>query len=266
MAPQMSYAFVIILVYFLSLLRASDVAASFPLFPRRPDQTNIDLTSLTNATSIVEDLHYTSNCTLAIAWYQNLPSDGAGAGTGNDTLNTDFLRLALPDQYQSQSQDQIARFYDSLSVGALSSTGWIGKAKDDIETGCIAPQLEKDVVLSNLNATQNCTVTAIFLSNQGWLKGPHNFTGTSNNDSSWIDFLRASMPSPDEANITDLELLFYSNYFLAAEGAQDITNLMQQGYDECQSEICSVQGYTGNAEIGGIGVSIEVLHISRSYD
>ncbi len=216
-------------------------------------RADVNLTLLNNATSIVQSLVFTSNCSLSISWYTNLPTNGAGSG--NDTINIDFLRSALPPEYQNESNDQISSFYDDISSGTLSSLGWIGTAKDDIETACITPQFEKQISLSNLNATQNCTATARFLSNLGWITGPHIYTSTSSNNTLWLEFLNASLPLENQ-NLTDLELLVYRNYFLASENAATITEFLEAADLVCQFYICEVQGYTGNPDIAGIGVSL----------
>lgn len=81
--------------------------------------SNVNLTSLANATTIVEALDYTANCTLATLWYNNLPNDSYGFG--NDSINVAFLRMALPSQYQNESDDEIANFYDNMAYGQLST-------------------------------------------------------------------------------------------------------------------------------------------------
>ncbi|KAE8448475.1 hypothetical protein EG329_009356 [Mollisiaceae sp. DMI_Dod_QoI] len=244
----------VFLVVFLGLATASNAAALSPAArsPILTSRADVNLTLLSNATAIVQSLDYTSNCSLSISWYQNLPS--SGAGSGNDSINIEFLRSALPTEYQDESDDEIASFYDDMSSGALSSLGWIGTAKDDVETACIAPQFERQISLSNLDPTQNCTATAIFLSSLGWITGAQNYTASSSNDTSWLEFLRASLPASQRGNLTDLELLVYRNYFLASENAAAITTFLKGGFDACQKIICEVQGYTGNPDIGGIGV------------
>jgi hypothetical protein len=152
-------------------------------------------------------LDFTANCTVAILWHDNLPT--GGAGFGNDTVNVAFLRMALPVQYQNESDDQIASFYDDMSFGALSNVAWIGTAKDVIETGCIAPQFERQISLTNLDATQNCTATAQFLGSLGWISEAQNYTTNGFNDSSSLEFLRAALPPVDQKNITDVELFAY---------------------------------------------------------
>jgi hypothetical protein len=173
--------------------------------------------------------------------------------TENDTVNVAFLRMALPVQYQNERDDQIASFYDDMSFGALSNVAWIGTAKDIIETGCIAPQFERQISLTNLDATQKCTATALFLGSLGWISEAQNYTTNGFNDSSWLEFLRAALPPVDQKNITDVELFAYRNYFLATEKSDNKTKLLKEGYNACQKDICGVQGYTGNPDIGGIG-------------
>jgi hypothetical protein len=244
-----------LLVVFLALAGTSNAAAVGKAV-REPvtlsSRADVNLTLLNNATSIVQSLDFTANCTLSISWYKNLPT--SGAGSGDNTINIDFLRSALPTEYQDESNDQISSFYDDMSSGSLSSLGWIDTAKDDIETACITPQLEKQISLSNLNATQNCTATAIFLSSLGWITGPHNYTAKSSNNTLWLEFLSAALPLADQ-NLTDLELLVYRNYFLASENDVTITNFLEAADSACENDICEVQGYTGNPDIAGIGVS-----------
>ncbi|KAF4627480.1 hypothetical protein G7Y89_g10681 [Cudoniella acicularis] len=217
-------------------------------------RADMNLTALTNVTALIQELDFTNDCTVSIPWYKNLPNNGAGFG--NDTLNVEFLRTALPPQYEDATDAEVAAFYNELSFGALSDSGWIGTAKDDIETGCIAPQFERQISLSNLNATQNCTATAIFLSSLGWLAGPQSYNTDSYNDSAWLGFLYAALPPQDQNNITQLELFVYRNFFLTDANTQSITTFLDDSYYSCQKDICMVQGYTGNPDISGIGVMI----------
>ena len=247
MVPTHTHLFLIVLF---TLASASNAAAVGPVLTSRAD---VNLTLLSNVTAIIQNLDFISNCSLSISWYENLPI--SGAGSGNDTINIDFLRSALPNEYQDESDAQITSFYDDMSTGDLSSLGWIGTAKDDIETACIAPRFERQISLSNLDATQNCTATAIFLSSLGWITGVQNYTASRSNDTSWLEFLRATLPANDRNNITDLELLVYRNFFLDSENAASITTFLKTSFDHCQKSICEVQGYTGNPDIGGIGVS-----------
>jgi hypothetical protein len=253
------YLFCILLV---SLTSATDAAAithshaSTPAKLPLSIRADANLTSLTtNATALLQELDYTGNCTVAISWYKNLPSSGSSAGFGNDTLNVEFLRTTLPPAYENATNEQVAGFYDDLSTGELSGSGWIGTAKDSIEAGCITPQIERHISLSNLNATQNCTATAIFLSSLGWLTGPKKYDTASYNNTSWLEFLYGALPLEYQRNITQVELYVYRNFFLASGKSDDITNLLNQGYISCQKDICMVQGYTGNPDISGIGVS-----------
>ncbi|KAF8857020.1 hypothetical protein BDZ45DRAFT_726957 [Acephala macrosclerotiorum] len=243
-----------LLIVFLTLAGTSNAAAVGKAV-REPvalsSRADVNLTLLNNATSIVQSLDFTANCTLSISWYKDLPTNGAGSG--DDTINIDFLRSALPTEYQDESNDQISSFYDDMSSGSLSGLGWIGTAKDDIETACITPQLEKQISLSNLNATQNCMVTAKFLSSLGWITGPYIYTANSSNNTLWLEFLSAALPLADQ-NLTDLELLVYRNYFLASENAANITDFLEVADRACENDICEVQGYTGNPDIAGIGV------------
>ncbi len=244
-----------LLIVFLFLAGTSN-AAAVGKAAREPavlsSRADVNLTLLDNATAIVQSLDFTANCTLSIAWYENLPMNGAGSGS--DPINIDFLLSALPTEYQNESDDQISSFYDDMSSGPLSSLGWIGTAKDDIETACITPQFEKQISLSNLDATQNCTATAQFLSSLGQITGPYIYTSNSSNNTFWLEFLSAALPRADQ-NLTDLELLVYRNYFLASENAADITDFLVAAGRVCEEDICEVQGYTGNPDIAGIGVS-----------
>ncbi len=225
-------------------------------------RANVTLTLLSNATSLVQNLDFTTNCTLSISWYQNLP--GSGAGFGNDTINVDFLRWALPAQYQDESDDQIASFYDDMSFGALADIGWLVTAKDDIETACITPRFESGVSLSSLDASQNCTATAIFLSSLGWITGIQNYTASSNN-TFWLEFLRAALPASNRSSLTDLELLVFRDYFLSSQNTADITKFLKDGFNACQKDICEVQGYTGNPDIAGIGVRLQIPHACSAH-
>ncbi|KAH8648308.1 hypothetical protein BGZ60DRAFT_521032 [Tricladium varicosporioides] len=228
---------------------ATRVAGSHAL----QNRAGLDPILLSNATSIVQNLDFTNNCTVSIAWYQSRPSSNS-AGFGNETISVQFLRAALPAQYQNESDDRIGNFYNEMSLGNLSETNWLRTAKDNIETVCIAPQFEREISVSNLDASQNCTATALFLGSLGWITGTQNYQINSSNDTSWLQFLSAALPEPYRSNLTDLELLVYRNFFLSSERASEITKLLNAGFDACQKDICKVQGYTGNPDIGGIGV------------
>ncbi|KAH6665111.1 hypothetical protein B0J14DRAFT_680850 [Halenospora varia] len=223
--------------------------------PALQNKADLDSTLFSNATSIVQNLDFTANCTVSIAWYQSRPRNNS-AGYGNETISVDFLRAALPTRYQNESDDHISTFYNEMSLGNLSKTNWLRTAKDNIETVCIAPQFERGISVSNLDATQNCTATAIFLTSLGWITGTQDYSVSNSNDTSWLEFLGAALPEPYRSNLTDLELLVYRNFFLSSEKASDITKLLNVGFDACQKDICEVQGYTGNPDIGGIGVII----------
>jgi hypothetical protein len=225
------------------------------------ERQDINLTSLPDPTSIVNDLDYTSNCTAATLWFNDLPADGS-AGPGNNSVNIAFLRSSLPLEYQNASDAQVAAFYDDISSGPLSNIVWLGTAIDDVQTACIAPQFEKQLSLAQLNATQNCTATAQFLSSLGWLSGPKIYTSNSSNDSSWIDFIYYALPLADQNNITDVELYVYMDHILTSESDADLNKFLNEAYNACQNDICEVQGYTGNPDIGGVGVSASVRDIS----
>jgi hypothetical protein len=85
----------------------------------------INLTSIPNTTSILENLDYVSNCTAATLWFNNLPSDRS-AGSSNDPTNIAFLRSALPLQYQSSNDSILKSLYNNMSSEPLLNTGvWI---------------------------------------------------------------------------------------------------------------------------------------------
>jgi hypothetical protein len=236
-----------------ALLLLSRLAFSASIVIERQD---VNLTALPDAASIVNNLDYTANCTAAILWFNNLPANNS-AGPGNNSINIAFLRSSLPLEYQNSSDAQIAAFYDDMSTGSLADLAWLYTASDDVQTSCIAPQFEKEVSLAQLNATQNCTATAQFLSGLGWLGGPKTYTSNSSNDSSWVDFIYFALPPAVQDNITDVELFVYQDHILGSESASDINEFLNTAYNSCQNDICEVQGYTGNPDIGGIGVSFE---------
>jgi hypothetical protein len=238
---------------FAALLLLSRLSFSASIVIERQD---VNLTSLPDAASIVNNLGYTSNCTAATLWFNSLPANGAGLG--NNSINIAFLRSSLPLEYQNSSDAQITAFYDDMSSGPLANLAWLFTAIDDVQTACIAPQFEKEVSLAQLNATQNCTATAQFLSSLGWLAGPRAYSSNSSNDSSWIDFIYYALPPAVQDNITDVELYAYQDHILGSESDSNINKFLDGAYNSCQDDICEVQGYTGNPDIGGIGVSFEV--------
>lgn len=147
-----------------------------------------------------------------------------------------------------------------MSSGILSMTGWLVTATNVIEIGCISPQIERELKLGDLDATQNCTATAQFLGRLGWMAGPQVYVFDKRNDQSWEDFLHAALPPAVQAPISDLELFSYRSFFLATETPENITRFLTDGYKACQADICELQGYTGNPDIGGIGVSSTIYH------
>jgi hypothetical protein len=252
-------------ICFLFLANINKVAAEMDIQPVGSSvssflnlRAELNLTLSMNATTFVQDLDFTANCTLAIEWHDQFVA--SGVGSGDDPRNVAFLRMALPEQYGNNTDDEIASFYDEMSSGALSITGWLVTAINVIEIGCISPQLERQVTFNDLNTNQNCTTTALFLGILGWLTEPQNYTFNKENDHSWQEFLRAALPVHIQESITDLELFSYRSYFLATETADNITMLLRSGYEACQADICELQGYKGNPDVGGIGASTYVHH------
>lgn len=235
---------------FVALLLLVRFAFSSAVVVERP---NGNLSSAPNATSVINSLRYTANCTAASLWFNNLPLDGT-AGSGNNSINSAFLRSALPQEYQDASTDEIAAFYDDMSSGPLSNTAWLGTASDDVQTACIAPQIENKVPLTKLNATQNCTATAEFLSSLGWIGNAQTYASNSQNDTSWVNFIFYALPLEIQENITTVELFVYHDHIMSSATNRDLNNFLQAAYYSCQDDICEVQGYTGNPDIGGIGV------------
>jgi hypothetical protein len=121
------------------------------------------------------------------------------------------------------------------------------------------------VSLAQLNTTQNCTSTAIFLSSLGWLNAPQEYTGSQFNDGLWIDFLRYSLPPTFLNNITNIELYAYCDHILTSEKMSDINTFLNAAFIGCQNDICEVQGYTGNPDINGIGVRPESIFIYNIF-
>jgi hypothetical protein len=252
-------------ICFLSLASINKVAAVTEVQPAGSStfshlngRADINLTLSTNATTLIQQLDFIANCTVAIEWHDNLVT--RGVGSGSDPINVAFLRMSLPEQLQNETDDEIAIFYDEMTSGALSKTGWLVTASNVIEIGCISPQLERQLTLNDLDASQNCTATALFLGTLGWITEPQNYTFNKDNDHSWQEFLRAALPVHVQETITDLELFSYRGYFLATETADNITTLLRDGYKTCQADICELRGYTGNPDIGGIGVCASLVY------
>lgn len=253
---------------FLSLASINNVAAVMEDQPLGTSvssllrsRADLNLTLTTNATIIVQDLDFTANCSIAVEWHDNLPVNGAGSGS--DPTNVALLRMALPEQYQNETDDEIAKFYNEMSSGALSMTGWFVTAYNTIQIGCISPQIQRELKLADLDATENCTATARFLGRLGWMAGPQVYVFDKNNDHSWEEFLQAAMPLAVQSTISDLELFSYRSFFLATETPENITKFLADGYEACRANICELHGYTGNPDIGGIGVSF-VIHRQHS--
>lgn len=185
---------------------------SFSMVFERQDLTLTALSPSAASDLVNNNLTYTANCTAGSQWHNDLPTNNAGlvtgAGPGNNSINIAFLRSSLPLEYQNSTDSDLADFYEEMSQGNLASTDWLGTAVDDVEAVCLAPKLEKQLTLDQLNATQNCTATAEFLTNLGWAEGPHPYNSALySNNSAWLDFIYYALPNATQNNITDVELV-----------------------------------------------------------
>jgi hypothetical protein len=237
------------------------------------ERQDVNLTTLPNAAAIVDNLRYTANCTAAALWVNNLPLDAAGlvkgAGDGSSSINIAFLRSSLPSEYQTSSDTALTDFYNDMSSGPLFNLEWLGTALDDVEAVCLAPTLEKSLTLDRLNATQNCTATAQFLSGTlGWTNETKPYDPSIYaNDSSWLDFIYYALPPDVQNSITDVELdVFYDHISTTATSGTNtaLVNFLTGAWNSCKGRICEVQGYTGNPDIGGIGVSTDPTSLLQS--
>lgn len=236
------------------------------------ERQDANLTALSGADAdeVVNKLQFSANCTIATPWHNHLPLDVTnqiitGAGNGSDPINIAFLRSCLPAEYQNSSDATLTEFYNDMSSGSLKGLNWLGTAIDDVETVCITPKYEKELPLSQLNVTQNCTATAEFLSGLGFLNGAKYYNSSiSANDSSWLDFIYYALPPDLQNNITDVELDVFYDHISTSFSDSEIGSFLNHSYQLCSDELCAVQGYTGNPDIGGIGVSAIPAHLLHS--
>jgi len=186
-------------ICFLSLTIINKVAAMIEVQPVGSSDTSLlngradlNLTLSTNATTFIQRLEFTPNCTVTIHWHDNTVT--RGVGSRSDPSNLAFLRMALPEPLKNRTDNEFASIYDEMTSGALSKTGWLVTAANVIEMSCISPQLERQLTINDLEASQNCTPTALFLGTLGWMTEPQNYTFNKDNDHCWQEFLRAALP------------------------------------------------------------------------
>ncbi|KAH6717378.1 hypothetical protein BKA61DRAFT_719366 [Leptodontidium sp. MPI-SDFR-AT-0119] len=143
---------------------------------------------------------------------------------------------------------------------------WYSHALWAIGSECIGKDVVATISLSDLKSSPNgpgCSIPAVSISD---LKGPNalehgemdlHYYMPSNSElelAFWKALLDYHRPNiSDEAVIT-----WYTNLFLTGD-ASEPTLFLREWYRECKADICKASGFTGNPDIGGIGVMIAYL-------
>jgi hypothetical protein len=106
-------------------------------------------------------MNFTADCSASIRW---LDAQGSQPSDPDSLNNVAFLRAALPVSSDSLSNLTLSNFYDQLVVAKPSI--WYDPAVEDIQTGCLAPELVSALSLSDLDFAANCSATATFYANK----------------------------------------------------------------------------------------------------
>ncbi len=224
-----------------------------------------------NVEHIINNLNPVANCTIAMQWYDSTLANPQTFE--NNTLNLNWLNNSLPIEYQTTDIHNDLLFPQLLEIVQTSmeekfnnqSQGdngeWYSHALWSIGSECLGQELITTIALSDLKSAANrsdCSTPAAFIND---LKGPKAFEegemdlhyyAPSNSEAElafWKTLLDLHRPNiSDEAVIT-----WYTNLFLTGD-ASEPTSFLRDWYRQCKRDICKESGFTGNPDIGGIGV------------
>lgn len=236
-----------------------------------------------NITSILDIFacNYTANCSFALPWLQS--TRYGPANFSNPTINTDFLRSALPTSYNGSSDHDIGSMYEDLATilypagsnwyANATSTAWKhccdpgpqDKATDHsstrnatttaTEAGCKTFDLD----LSEFDFTRDCTLTG------QWLYSTSNDKTDELKRTDEYDYgiflppltlrlLKSAWPRESDV-LTGPQISLWLN----AETALNSTYLSKTVggsalNGSCARAICKMQELNGSADLAGIGV------------
>ncbi|PVH75400.1 hypothetical protein DL98DRAFT_658105 [Cadophora sp. DSE1049] len=237
----------------------------------------VNLTDVSlNVENIINTLNPVANCTIAGEWYST--TRATPSSYESTTLNLDWLNSSLPLQYQAENIHNDPQFPQLLQTVHIElerkfsnqsdgdNAEWYSHALWAIGSECIGKDVVATISLSDLRSSTDgpdCSIPAAFISD---LKGPDAFEDgemdlhyymPSNSEPElafWRALLNFHRPNiSDEAVIT-----WYTNLFLTGD-ASEPTLFLREWYRECKTNICKASGFTGNPDIGGIGVMIAYL-------
>lgn len=223
-----------------------------------------------NIGHIIKNLNPIANCTIAGDWYDSSRNISSYEST---TLNLNWLNASLPNEYQTENIRKDPQFPQLLKIVqteleqkfAKQSDGdngeWYSHALWAIGSECIGKNVVATVSLFDLKSTPNgpgCAIPAAFISD---LKGPNAFEDGEMD----LHYYMPSNSEPERAfwkalldfhhpNISDEAVItWYTNLFLTGD-ASGPTLFLREWYRQCKADICKASGFTGNPDIGGIGV------------
>jgi len=118
---------------------------------------------------------------------------------------------------------------------------------------------------SSLNFTHDCTLTSQFLTSWYQSLDRHVYVGPE--ITLLLDYFRAALPN-STSTITKGQIVdwYYATLHNSTEplfvDPQFMTHVISDPLKICNKEFCSGLGYSGNPDIGGIGVSdTSLLHL-----
>jgi hypothetical protein len=233
---------------------------------------------VTSIITALNSMNFTANCSASVDWLNlqgSLSPDSNAVFNTSELVNTAFLRAALPPEFRSLSYATISDFYGQLA--SLQPYIWLRPASESIQAGCRAPELVQDLSFEDIDLSRDCVATAKYYGNtlcaingpqqsssdgtlwtvEGvgdyqWLQGTHPIQGL--NSTAGLAMLRSALPNQYK-NILDVELGTWTSP--AATATDNNTSQGAKICKACMPEFCAAAAFTGNPDIGGIGVSFE---------
>jgi hypothetical protein len=230
-----------------------------------------------NAIYITERLNPIADCAIATSWYwfhglNN--SDGGGfeqAWTStispytNDTINLEFLRMAVLPEYQNNSE-ALGILQNELSYTAwnryandnygIPNGGWIWNAIWAIEFYCIGPSLS--FTLQDLKTNIDCGVVTSFFDSLGFPPGdtyqPQYYAPIDSVEE--YDFWNSFLQAAQRSFIPNYTIRgWYHNQFITGH-YPDMVWFLKWALYACADEQCEYSGFSGNPDIAGVGVTL----------
>jgi hypothetical protein len=189
----------------------------------------------------------TENCSLALDWFNQIDfkaGDDANFGYGNNTINQDFLELAVPNfgGEFSTTADFAHGEFDSLIYDILANASYpVGDAvfnitRPTIELYCVSQELAE---VQSLNLTQGCLAKL-----QRWSLPDFEATDAVG------EVIQAFDSLPSQHRNISIQT-FWGWYMLQGIGPDEIS-AQKQG---CFQSVCTQTfSDTGNPDVAGIGV------------